>query len=121
MLIEGLCYYQLGSLQCNHMQSSGYKQSTHAGKKILQQLERFVLPPVVAIYSSPTARTMGTAAAIAKEVGLSQVLPAYGLNCCAAAKMTGAGGQICKMIKGQKGPRVQSSISISDPSQRDPK
>eukprot|EP00438_Fugacium_kawagutii_P001009 Skav209966 [mRNA] locus=scaffold4929:15969:17504:- [translate_table: standard] len=83
---NGLCYYQLCSLQ-----SSGYKQSTHAGKKISQQLERCSLPPVVAIYSSPTARTMGTAAAIAKEVGLSQVLPAYGLNCCAAAKMTGAG------------------------------
>ena len=41
------------------------------------------------IYSSPTARTLGTAAAMAQEVGVSRVLPAYGLNCCAAAKMTG--------------------------------
>lgn len=68
---------------------AGYKQSSQAGKKILKQLESSSAPAVAAIYSSPTCRTLGTAAAIAKEVGLSHVFPAYGLNCCAAAKMTG--------------------------------
>ena len=70
-------------------ESLGYKQSTHAAKKILEQLAKSGAPAVATIYSSPTSRTLGTAAAIAKEVGVSQVFPAYGLNCCAAAKMTG--------------------------------
>ena len=34
-------------------------------------------------------RTMATAAAIAKELSAPGVSPAYGLNCCAAAKMVG--------------------------------
>jgi len=69
--------------------SPGYKQSSLAAKKVLQQLANSGAPPVTTIYSSPTARTLGTAAAMAQEVGVSRVLPAYGLNCCAAAKMTG--------------------------------
>lgn len=69
---------------------TGYKQSSLAAKKILQQLAKLdTAPPVTTIYSSPTARTLGTAAAMAQEMGISQVLSAYGLNCCAAAKMTG--------------------------------
>lgn len=72
---------------------TGYKQSTQAGKKILKQLEGSGLPSLSTIYSSPTSRTMGTAAAIAKQVSISQVVPAYGLNCCAAAKMTGVGSR----------------------------
>lgn len=68
---------------------TGYKQSSLAAKKVLQQLANSGAPPVTTIYSSPTARTLGTAAAMAQEVGVSRVLPAYGLNCCAAAKMTG--------------------------------
>lgn len=66
----------------------GYKQSRQAGKKILKRLGA-PLPPVTAVYSSPTSRTLGTAAAIALELNLKEVRPAYGLNCCAAAKMTG--------------------------------
>ena len=69
--------------------SPGYKQSSLAARNVLQQLASCGAPPVTTIYSSPTARTMGTAAAMAQEVGVSQVLPAYGLNCCAAAKMIG--------------------------------
>ena len=67
---------------------SGWKQSSCAGKQILQDLQR-TSTPVACIYSSPTVRTMATAAAISKQLGVLGVSPAYGLNCCAAAKMVG--------------------------------
>ena len=66
----------------------GWKQSSCAGKQILQDLKR-TSTPVACIYSSPTSRTMSTAAAIASQLGTSEVTPAYGLNCCAAAKKVG--------------------------------
>ncbi|CAE7031185.1 PARG [Symbiodinium sp. CCMP2592] len=68
--------------------TTGWKQSSCAGKQILQDLQR-TSTPVACIYSSPTMRTMATAAAIAKELSAPGVSPAYGLNCCAAAKMVG--------------------------------
>jgi len=43
----------------------------------------------VTLYSSPTARTLSTAAAMAPQMQVESVVPAYALNCCAAAKSHG--------------------------------
>ena len=75
----------------------GYKQSRQAGKKISKWLG--ALPKATAVYSSPTSRTLGTAAAIALELDLQEVRPAYGLNCCAAAKMTGVASRYFQLDK----------------------
>jgi len=43
------------------------------------------------MYSSPTVRTLSTAAGLATKLGssASTIIPAYGLNCCAAAQTYG--------------------------------
>merc|ERR1712216_388816 len=39
--------------------------------------------------SSPTVRTLSTAAAVAQQLAVPAVVPVYGLNCCAAAQSYG--------------------------------
>lgn len=69
----------------------GWEQAACAGQKLLGVLQSgaTAAPAVSAVYSSPTMRTMATAAAVAQELGVASVSPAYGLNCCAAAKEEG--------------------------------
>lgn len=64
----------------------GWQQAVDAARRFRGILDGAA---VSAVYSSPTSRTMATAAAIAKEISISSVSPAYGLNCCAAAKQNG--------------------------------
>jgi len=73
----------------------GWEQSRRAGCILATTLQEH-LPErggpgqqPVTIYSSPTSRTLSTAAAIAKQIRAESVVPAYALNCCAAAKTYG--------------------------------
>lgn len=69
----------------------GWEQAVDASQGVLSVLREQGqdIGAVSAVYSSPTMRTMATAAAVAHELGINSVSPAYGLNCCAAAKGEG--------------------------------
>eukprot|EP00930_Biecheleria_cincta_P063203 TRINITY_DN48708_c0_g1_i1.p1 TRINITY_DN48708_c0_g1~~TRINITY_DN48708_c0_g1_i1.p1 ORF type:complete len:354 (+),score=45.22 TRINITY_DN48708_c0_g1_i1:58-1119(+) len=70
---------------------AGWDQATLAGQKIDALLNARDFR--VTMYSSPTARTLTTAAAILTRLSdnckPTSVTPAYSLNCCAAAKTYG--------------------------------
>jgi len=74
--------------------ATGWDQASLAGGKIVAVLRQRAEASVI-VYSSPTVRTLSTAAAIVrslKGVGKEDVLrvvPAYSLNCCAAAQHHG--------------------------------
>mmetsp|Transcript_57547 Transcript_57547/g.106315 ORF Transcript_57547/g.106315 Transcript_57547/m.106315 type:complete len:378 (-) Transcript_57547:113-1246(-) len=69
----------------------GWQQARTAGGKLRDTLAVMERRDVTRIYSSPTSRTLSTAAGLAEELGVKQVTPAYGLNCCAAAVRDGVG------------------------------
>jgi len=68
---------------------AGWEQSRQAARKLAAVLDNS--DTRVSIYSSPTVRTLSTAAAIAARLrnAVKQVTPAYSLNCCAAAQSHG--------------------------------
>lgn len=67
---------------------TGWRQATEAGAQVMKLLQT---GDRVAVYSSPTARTLSTAAAmVAGSLQGQAVAPVYGLNCCAAAQHYGA-------------------------------
>lgn len=68
---------------------TGWSQAHDAGRILRMTMLREIEPTKVFIYSSPTARTLSTAAAVAAELGVSEVTPAYAVNCCAAAQSYG--------------------------------
>lgn len=67
---------------------TGWNQASQAGRDIRRKLQGFGLQPDC-IYASPTSRTLSTAAALARELVVNSVTPAYALNCCAAARRRG--------------------------------
>mmetsp|Transcript_98196 Transcript_98196/g.174810 ORF Transcript_98196/g.174810 Transcript_98196/m.174810 type:complete len:327 (+) Transcript_98196:40-1020(+) len=66
----------------------GWKQAAAAGAEVRKALQHHQLASLI-VYSSPTARTLSTAAAVAMELGTDRVTPAHALNCCAAAQHHG--------------------------------
>mmetsp|Transcript_118643 Transcript_118643/g.215769 ORF Transcript_118643/g.215769 Transcript_118643/m.215769 type:complete len:356 (-) Transcript_118643:69-1136(-) len=68
---------------------NGWSQARDAGRTLRMTVLRQLEPTKVFVYSSPTARTLSTAAGVAKELGVAEVTPAYALNCCAAAQSHG--------------------------------
>eukprot|EP00933_Yihiella_yeosuensis_P062729 TRINITY_DN65707_c0_g1_i1.p1 TRINITY_DN65707_c0_g1~~TRINITY_DN65707_c0_g1_i1.p1 ORF type:complete len:357 (-),score=55.60 TRINITY_DN65707_c0_g1_i1:252-1322(-) len=68
---------------------NGWTQAELAGRAVSSTIRLQDDFSGISVYSSPTMRTMATAAAVAKQLRVPTVLPAYGLNCCAAAKMVG--------------------------------
>jgi len=86
----------------------GWMQARHAGKELAAKLER---RPIAVIYSSPTARTFSTAAAVASELSVSSIKPAYALNCCAAAKKCGVGSVF---FARRPGPDTLGNVSLSE-------
>lgn len=79
----------------------GWRQAEEAGRIVAAMLKRTpssVLPPPVTVYSSPTSRTLSTASAVAKLLGVPDIVPAFALNCCAAAKEYGVIGGFPKTL-----------------------
>jgi broad specificity phosphatase PhoE len=70
---------------------AGWEQAKSAGGRIAAALQLMENVSAVTVYSSPTARTLSTAAAIVANLpGEAQsVTPMYALNCCAAAQDRG--------------------------------
>lgn len=68
--------------------ATGWDQAKRAGAEIAGVLRKD--KSRITVYSSPTARTLSTAASIVKSLKLSseatKVTPVYSMNCCAAAK-----------------------------------
>lgn len=72
---------------------NGWKQGGAAATAVRAKLNDSLGVEVVPIvYSSPAARCLSTAAAMAPGLGFGEIIPAYALNCCAAAKN---GGVVC--------------------------
>eukprot|EP00756_Hemistasia_phaeocysticola_P037918 Hpha_TRINITY_DN16728_c1_g10::TRINITY_DN16728_c1_g10_i1::g.78366::m.78366 len=70
----------------------GWKQAGAAGAAIRQKLADIFGPQAVpTVYSSPAVRCLSTAAGMAPVLQFKEVVPAYALNCCAAAKDWGVG------------------------------
>jgi len=69
--------------------SEGWEQAKLAGRKIASLLQQGEVP--VTVYSSPTVRTLATAAGIVQSLRDEPlaVSPIYALNCCAAAQSHG--------------------------------
>lgn len=71
----------------------GWAQARDAGREVVVRLRLSRgdggVPAGVTLYSSPTSRTLSTAAAISEQLGFISVTPAHGLNCCAAAQCKG--------------------------------
>eukprot|EP00928_Gymnodinium_smaydae_P062520 TRINITY_DN46368_c0_g1_i1.p1 TRINITY_DN46368_c0_g1~~TRINITY_DN46368_c0_g1_i1.p1 ORF type:complete len:372 (+),score=39.25 TRINITY_DN46368_c0_g1_i1:52-1116(+) len=65
----------------------GWTQARDAGKRMKQDLRDRL--DNVTVYSSPTWRTLSTAAAVCKELDASTLIPAYALSCSAAAQRFG--------------------------------
>lgn len=71
--------------------AAGWEQGLTAGRAVAAAIagDRGKEPQPVTLYSSPTARTLATAAAMAPDLQVESIVPAYALNCCAAAKDLG--------------------------------
>jgi len=85
-------WHRLRTQETRHdppLTSQGWDQAKLAGRKIASLLQQGEAP--VTVYSSPTVRTLSTAAGIVPSLrGESlAVSPIYALNCCAAAQTYG--------------------------------
>mmetsp|Transcript_873 Transcript_873/g.1967 ORF Transcript_873/g.1967 Transcript_873/m.1967 type:complete len:404 (+) Transcript_873:242-1453(+) len=74
--------------------AAGWRQATAVGKKVKASLRQAFGAdrPRIVVFSSPAARTMATAAAVAEQIGAPVVEPVYSLNCAAAAQKRGVRG-----------------------------
>lgn len=71
---------------------TGWKQGGAAAAAVRKRLNDTLGAEVVpTVYSSPAVRCLSTAAAMAPGLGFGEIIPAHGLNCCAAAKDRGVG------------------------------
>lgn len=68
--------------------AKGWDQAQAAGREIAKMLPEDCQ---LTMYSSPTARTISTAAGLATSLGrgITTITPCYSLNCCAAAQSRG--------------------------------
>jgi hypothetical protein len=84
-------WHKIRTVETQHdppLTAAGWDQAKLAGRKVASLLQRG--ESRVTIYSSPTARTLSTAAALASLAGeVATVTPVYSLNCCAAAQHYG--------------------------------
>jgi len=70
----------------------GWAQAQGAAKEIYTTLLTSFQPTGDRlVYSSPTSRTLSTAASLATELDIDQITPAFALNSCAAAQSHGVG------------------------------
>jgi len=105
----------------------GWAQAETAGKSIDRLLCSYELRSSDAdkplIYSSPTSRTISTAAGVAKALGCEGITPAYALNCCAAAQRRGVAHQsvvcdptmedvLCKGVRLNCWPPIGDSVAL---------
>eukprot|EP00929_Paragymnodinium_shiwhaense_P108530 TRINITY_DN7484_c0_g1_i1.p1 TRINITY_DN7484_c0_g1~~TRINITY_DN7484_c0_g1_i1.p1 ORF type:complete len:349 (+),score=44.74 TRINITY_DN7484_c0_g1_i1:169-1215(+) len=95
--VDRVAWSKLRTPETRHdppLTASGWKQARRAGDSLRQVLQRWAeeghgLQAEPLIYSSPTVRTLSTAAGVAESLGVCQVVPVYGLNVCAAAQQYG--------------------------------
>lgn len=94
-------WHRIRTPQTRHdppLTESGWHQAAKAGNEMKDLLKswreaRLLTGSSPIVYSSPTARTLSTAAGICMRIGLSEINPVYALNCCAAAQTYGVACQ----------------------------
>jgi len=71
---------------------NGWRQAAAAGQEVRRALRcAGQEESVPLLLSSPTSRTISTAAAVGAELGVQEIVPDYSLNCCAAGLRYGVG------------------------------